>query len=164
MSTERDVLRLALDVYEARMAADDHLPAEEQRRLARAAAERVVEAGAPGAVAWLERQRPRTVRDQLQRPRLLARAREHVDAVLREANAEGDVTERMLLGSSWPSVVPHRDRLCWLLSREEGMTERHVAVLVGFSNGAAHAAIARHVARMARELAAAEAAGKEQVG
>jgi uncharacterized protein YjiS (DUF1127 family) len=139
-----DVLRLALDVYEARLDAESHLPEPARRRAARAAAERVVDAGAPGVIAWIEKNRPRTQVDELRARRLRDLARPYIDAVVRDSG--GDVTAVQLVGdethrpSRWTTVVPWRDRLCALLS-DAGLTELDLGAAVGMTGaGAAKAA------------------------
>jgi hypothetical protein len=147
-----DLVTLCESARVAAYARDVNLPDAARAHAAMASALRVAASKYPAVAKFLEGHRPATNIDELERPRLMVRARPHIDAVLCEVNVQGDVTERMLLRSAIPWVVPHRDRLCWLLSREDGMTQAQIALVVGCDRSAIAYAIRRHVGRMREEL------------
>lgn len=153
MKLDEELLALCLDVYEERVEINAHLPADVRRREARAAAARVLRACAPGAVAFIEKRREALVIDEVRAKGLRKRARPTIDAVLRAANVEADVSEGMLFRSLIPWVVTWRDQLCWRLSREALLSTPEIALVIGRRNHSEVVrAIQRYEARSRRSL------------
>jgi len=121
---------------------------------------RVAATKSPGVAAHVEANREPDVIDELLLARLRARARPYIDAIVREANVEADITAELLTGPcTYPWLVAWRDKLCWLLSRKELMPMNGIgAVLGGRSQQAVSLAVGRYEKR---RRAAAQAASKE---
>lgn len=142
-----DLIDLCIDVEDRAIAAHAHLPERERRRAAKRIELNVASARLPIVAAHIEAHAEPVVVDELLGRRLKDLARPHIDAVLRDANVEGDVTERMLLTSTAPWVVAWRDRLCWLLARD-GLSTGKVAAVVGIKQSGASKAIRRYAGRV----------------